>query len=267
MLPPYSPIEPHDFSASLTSEPPSSCSLEMPTCKVACSFKIPGPRPSHSLLTADTVCHILKHFLRFTFYVLIATPWLDFIWESRAHVKKLYLQQRGWCYRHQWRSATVQSWMDNSGSCAVLGSCLWKESHAAGITDRSCSHGGLLYWWDTSSSLLFGWPRGHQVHTTGSTCHTQYGGVTVLHTVGSRVVLESIRVSLEDPVTSSECFGWGTITMMYSTALIPMTASLATAFLSHELQTVQELYSRKSQETKGWGFSNLTFEVKKRLSC
>lgn len=67
MLPPYSQIEPHDFSASLTSEPSSSCSLEMPTCKVACSFKIPGPRPSHSLLTADTVCHLVKHFLRFTF--------------------------------------------------------------------------------------------------------------------------------------------------------------------------------------------------------
>lgn len=105
--------------------------------------------------------------------VLIATPWLHLRKPSSS--EKLYLQ-RGWCYRHQWRSATVQSWMDNSGSCAVLGSCLWKESHAAGITDRSCSHGWLLYWWDRSS-LLFGWPCGHQVHTTGSTCDTQYGCV------------------------------------------------------------------------------------------
>lgn len=61
------------------------------------------------------------------------------------------LSLQGWCYRHQWRAAPVQSWMDNSGSCTVLGSCLWKECQAAGITDRSGSHGGLLFWWDGSS--------------------------------------------------------------------------------------------------------------------
>lgn len=69
----------------------------------------------------------------------------------------------GWCEtvylyrpgvaRHQWRAVPMQSWMDNGGSCTVPGSCPWKECHAAGITDRSCSHEGLLFWWDRSTVL------------------------------------------------------------------------------------------------------------------
>lgn len=83
--------------------------------------------------------------------------------------------------RHQWRALPMQSWMDNSGSCTVLGSCLWKECHAAGITDRSCSHGGLLFWWDGSSMLtkarMFWWARGHQVHTTRNVQDTEHGDI------------------------------------------------------------------------------------------
>lgn len=64
----------------------------------------------------------------------------------------VYLYRTG-VGRHQWRAVLMQSSMDNSGSRTVPASCLWKECHAAGITDRSCSHGGLLFWWDGSTVL------------------------------------------------------------------------------------------------------------------
>lgn len=77
------------------------------------------------------------------FHVCCVVPQSPSLWET-------VLSERGCCTRHQWRAAPVQSWMDNSRSCSALGSCLWKEFHAAGITHRSCSHGGLLSWWNGS---------------------------------------------------------------------------------------------------------------------
>lgn len=55
---------------------------------------------------------------------------------NQACCETAYLLQ-SWCYRHQWQAAPLQRWMHNSGSCCtVLGSCLYKEWTAAGITRR-----------------------------------------------------------------------------------------------------------------------------------
>lgn len=80
----------------------------------------------------------------------------------------VYLSQ-GWCYRHQWRAAPLQSWMHNSGSCTVLGSCLNKECPAAGKTHRpgfswrASVLVGQLTRVNKSQDLLFRWPRSPQV--------------------------------------------------------------------------------------------------------
>lgn len=80
----------------------------------------------------------------------------------------VYLSQ-GWCYRHQWRAAPLQSWMHNSGSCTVLGSCLYKECPAAGKTHRpgfswrASVLVGQLTHVNKSQDLLFHWPRSPQV--------------------------------------------------------------------------------------------------------
>lgn len=55
-----------------------------------------------------------------------------------------YLLQK-WRYRYQSRVAPVQLWMITLEAAQSRGSCLWKECHAAGITDRSCSRGWLLF--------------------------------------------------------------------------------------------------------------------------
>lgn len=70
------------------------------------------------------------------------------VWSKELGLLWNSLSLQGWCYRHQWRAAPVQLWMDNSGSCTVLGSCLYKECHAAGITDRS--------WFSWRASVLEG---------------------------------------------------------------------------------------------------------------
>lgn len=82
--------------------------------------------------------------------------------------ERVYLWQ-GWCYRHQWRAAPQQSWMHNSGSCTLLGSCLYKECPAAGKTHRpgfswrASVLVGQLTRVNKSQDLLFRWPRSPQV--------------------------------------------------------------------------------------------------------
>lgn len=67
------------------------------------------------------------------------------------------------------RSAPLQSWMHNSGSCTVLGSCLYKECPAAGKTHRpgfswrASVLVGQLSRVNKSQDLLFRWPRSPQV--------------------------------------------------------------------------------------------------------
>ena len=201
----------------------------MPTCKAPCSFKISGLLPSHMSLLADIVLHLVNHcnfLLRFTFPYLMQRG--SQIQETELMWNSLSLQDR--CYKHQWWAILALSWMHNSGSRTVLGSCLWKECKAARTTDRS-----FCFWWNGPSLSIKDSCFGEGAK------YVQQKWVMLTFVTDPVIVLDffeslrkSSKASRKDNVTTRKCFRWGTsrkwsLIIMYSTLdiiLITNTKSL-----------------------------------------
>lgn len=131
-------------------------------CQVPCNASwYRREQPSKATSCPDLKMSILEAALRFD-----PRNW-GLLWNT--------LSLQGWGYRHQWRAAPVQSWMDNIGSCMVLGSCLYKECHAAGITDRS--------WFSWRASVLVG----HIIHVNKSqySCFADLKAPRYVHATGN----------------------------------------------------------------------------------
>lgn len=145
--------------------------LETPAYDIAFVFKTSEAFPSHAIEVGwYNFAPPEKTRQIFLFKLVTLIHAAEPVWNSLSLLR--------WYNRHHWQAEPVQSWMDNSGSCTVLDSCLWKEWHAAGITDRTCSHGGLLFWWDASPlsvkcyhscfvDLMLTWNTSRWAHTEG----------------------------------------------------------------------------------------------------